>query len=315
VEAFGLIQKQNSTARHRWWTYQRERFPVFAHGALIAAFSFSAVSYSALLRGATRYPAWNSAGAAFITSFLFFLQLRIADEFKDAEEDARYRPYRPVPRGLVTLRELGMVGTVGASIQLILAMTLAPALVLWLAFVWLYLGLMSKEFFAREWLKSRPGAYLWTHMLIMPLIDFYATACDWTMSANSPPAGLAWFLGVSLGNGLVIEIGRKLRAPEEEERGVPTYTALWGRRNAVLAWIGAMGLTVICAIFAAHKIKFAAPTTLLMTAMICPAVVIALRFLRRPVKEQARWFELMSGVWTLFVYLGLGVAPLLCPLR
>ena len=33
----------------RWWTYQRERFPVFAHGSLIAAFSFSAVSYSASL--------------------------------------------------------------------------------------------------------------------------------------------------------------------------------------------------------------------------------------------------------------------------
>src|SRR5262245_11209983 len=56
VEAFSLLQKQKSTARHRWWTYQRERFPIFAHGALITAFSFSAVSYSALLRGATRYP-------------------------------------------------------------------------------------------------------------------------------------------------------------------------------------------------------------------------------------------------------------------
>src|SRR5262245_22303104 len=125
VEAFSLLQKQKSTARHRWWTYQRERFPVFAHGALIAAFSFSAVSYSALLRGATCYPALNAAGTAFITSFLFFLQLRIADEFKDAEEDARYRPYRPVPRGLVTLRELGAVGSIGAFIQLTLAMTLA----------------------------------------------------------------------------------------------------------------------------------------------------------------------------------------------
>ncbi|MGH9766365.1 MAG: UbiA family prenyltransferase, partial [Blastocatellia bacterium] len=160
--AHGLTKAREMPAQRRWWTYQRERFPVFAHGALIAAFSFSAVSYSALLRGASRFPAAGAVGAAFITSFIFFLQLRIADEFKDAEEDARYRPYRPVPRGLITLRELGVAGALGASIQLGLALALAPALALWLAMVWLYLGLMSKEFFAREWLKARPITYLWT---------------------------------------------------------------------------------------------------------------------------------------------------------
>ena len=55
---------------------------------------------------------------AFATAFLFFLQLRIADEFKDFEEDSRYRPYRPVPRGLVRLRELGWLGAAAACLQL-----------------------------------------------------------------------------------------------------------------------------------------------------------------------------------------------------
>jgi hypothetical protein len=36
--------------------YQRERFPVFAHAPLIAAFSLSAVSYSGLIRGARGLP-------------------------------------------------------------------------------------------------------------------------------------------------------------------------------------------------------------------------------------------------------------------
>ena len=36
---------------NRWWVYQRERFPVLVHGALIGAFSLSAVCCSALLRG------------------------------------------------------------------------------------------------------------------------------------------------------------------------------------------------------------------------------------------------------------------------
>ena len=54
----------------RWWTYQKERFPVFAHGPLILAFSMSAMSYSALLRGETALrPA--AALVAFVTAFLF----------------------------------------------------------------------------------------------------------------------------------------------------------------------------------------------------------------------------------------------------
>src|SRR6266576_2963318 len=98
----------------RWWVYQRERFPVVAHGVLIAAFSSSAVSYSALLRG--QRPRMASIGVAFVTCFLFFLQLRIADEFKDFEEDCRWRPYRPVPRGLIRLEELGVVLRIAAPI-------------------------------------------------------------------------------------------------------------------------------------------------------------------------------------------------------
>src|SRR5207248_2175394 len=102
----------------RWWTYQRERFPVVAHGILIAAFSSSAVCFSTLLRGRTTPPQLLALIVAFGTAFLFFLQLRIADEFKDCEEDSRYRPYRAVPRGLVSLRELAVLGVAAAAVQL-----------------------------------------------------------------------------------------------------------------------------------------------------------------------------------------------------
>ena len=92
----------------RWWVYQAKRFPVGPHGLLIAAFSLSAITFSTLLRGDVSLPHPLVALVGSTSAFLFFLQLRIADEFKDAGEDARYRPYRPVPRGLVSLRELAM---------------------------------------------------------------------------------------------------------------------------------------------------------------------------------------------------------------
>lgn len=296
---------------NKWWSYQRERFPLFAHAPLVAAFSFSAISYSSFLRGDKNWPDAKAAVVAFVTALLFFLQLRIADEFKDFEEDACYRPYRPVPRGLVKLRELGCIGLLSALTQLVLALCLHPKLALLLLLPWTYLALMSHEFFVRDWLKARPLTYLWTHLLILPLVDFYATGCDWLAAGQAQPTGLHWFLLASFTNGIVIEIGRKLRAPEAEEEGVQTYTALWGRNNAVLGWLAAMTTTAIFAGLAAGKIAFVTPVVSLLGLLLSLALLTGIRFLRRPEINRAKWFEAVSGVWTLGLYLSLGAIPML----
>lgn len=291
----------------RWWTYQKERFPIFAHGALILAFSSCAVSYSALLLGAET-PSWPPYLVAFATCFLFFLQLRIADEFKDREEDARYRPYRPVPRGLVTLRELGVVFALAALVQLGLALWFFPPLTIVLAAAWTYLALMSVEFFARDWLKARPVTYLWTHMLMMPIVDFYATACHWLPSGEKPILGLAFFLAASFTNGVVIEVGRKLRQPADEEEGVETYSALWGRRRAGLVWWSMLLVTLLFATLAAREIGFLLPVLATLLAFLVAAALLLRRYVagRLPGKV----LENLSGLWTLALYLSLGVIPL-----
>ncbi len=300
---------------NRWWVYQKERFPILAHSPLIAAFSFSAISYSSLLRGRVALPEIFPTLVAFLSAFLSFLQLRLADEFKDFDEDCRFRPYRPVPRGLVTLRELGWVWAGSAAAQLVLALWLKPRLALLLVIVWLYLGLMSKEFFLREQLKRRPFTYMWTHMLIMPLIDFYTTACDWMVAGVRPPKGLIWFLLVSFFNGMVVEIGRKIRAPQDEEQGVETYSFLWGRRNAILAWMAALGSTAVFAGLAAERIGFGGPVLWLLVALLLGATLLGSNFLRDPAKGRGRRIEAMSGAWSLLMYLSLGAVPLLYLVR
>ena len=156
----------------RWWIYQRERFPLLAHGLLIAVFSASAVSFSRLLRGATDLPTWPSLLVAGLTSLGIFLQLRIADEFKDFDEDSRYRPYRPVPRGLVQLRELGWIGAFTALLQLGLALWWSARLVPLLLVTWAYLALMT----LRPGLDSRTTH----HLPVDPHVDPAANGfiCD-----------------------------------------------------------------------------------------------------------------------------------------
>jgi 4-hydroxybenzoate polyprenyltransferase len=290
----------------RWWTYQKERFPILQHGLLVMAFSSSAVSFSSLLSEIV--PSWQTFIVAFITVFLFFLQLRIADEFKDAEEDAKYRPYRPVPRGLVSLRELGYVFVAAALIQLGLTLCLDFRLLYVLILTWSYLALMSVEFFAREWLKTRHITYLWTHMMIMPLVDLFATSCLW-LPANIIPnkLGLSFFLIASFFNGIIIEIGRKLRQPSGEEEGVPTYSKLWGLRRASIVWTSCMFLTATFAVLAASHIGF----MLEVSFLLIPILIWAFMTARNFHKTSSKHFELISGIWTLVLYLSLGLIPLI----
>lgn len=299
---------------HRLWIYQRERFPLFGHGPLILCFSLSAMAFSALLHGDVAGlladpRRWLAAATAFFTCLIFFLQLRIADEFKDYEEDCEFRPYRAVPRGLISLRLLAVIFLLGAAIQLGLALWLAPRLVIVLAIAWAYLALMSREFFAREWLKARPITYLWTHMLIMPLVDLYATACHWLVRDFPVSPGLKWFLAASFFNGLVIEVGRKLRAAEDEETGVPTYTKLWGLLRAPWIWWGMLAITAVTATLAAGEIGFLLPVALVAALAVILAAALARGFRHRPAPGTGKSFELFAGLWTITLYLALGIIP------
>lgn len=294
----------------RWWIYQRERFPLASHAPVIAAFSFCMVSYSSLVRAELRMPASGELLVASATAFIFFLQMRIADEYKDREIDALFRPYRPVPRGLISLRELGALGISGGGLQLLLAFWLSPALLPFLLGTWLYLGLMTGEFFVGRWLRAHPLVYMCTHMFILPLIDFYGTACNWRAEGAAAPAALIFLLCVSLCNGFVLEIGRKIRSPRDEESGVETYSALWGRKRAVCAWYGALLATALCAWLAASRIGFALPEATGFLVLLAGAALIAARFLRRPLAGRGKQIETFSGVWTLLVYVSLGALPL-----
>lgn len=294
---------------NRWWIYQKERFPLLAHGPLIAAFSACAVSFSSLLRGAPP-PDVKMFITAFGVCLLMFLQLRIADEFKDASEDARWRPYRPVPRGLVRLSELRVVFILAGLLQTALVLALDARLFLVLGVAWLYLGLMCVEFFCRDWLKKRPVVYLVSHMGIMPLVDFFGTACEWLPRAGAAPAGLGWFLTASFCNGIVIETGRKLRQPADEEVGVETYSALWGKSRGAGVWLAAMGCTMLCAVMAARAIGFTLPLVIALAAVMALALAMLPSYLRGNLPGKK--IEALSGLWTLTLYLMLGLVPLLC---
>jgi 4-hydroxybenzoate polyprenyltransferase len=145
-------------------------------------------------------------------------------------------------------------------------------------------------------------------MGIMPLVDFFGTACEWLPRGSSAPAGLGWFLAASFFNGIVIEIGRKLRQPADEENGVETYSRLWGKPVASNVWLGSLAATLVCAVAAAQEIDFMVPVSLALAPIALFALALKPAYLREALAGKR--IEMISAVWTLTLYLMLGLVPL-----
>lgn len=238
--------------------------------------------------------------------------LRIADEYKDFEEDSKYRPYRPVPRGLVKREELGKIGFVLGVGQFVICGLYEPKLLILLVVLWIYYGCMCKEFFISNWLRKHMGWYMFSHMLIMPQLDFFATACEFFPRPGVQiGSALAWFIISSFFDGMVIEVGRKMRAEEDEEEGVETYSKLWGRKTSVGIWLGAMVISFASTFLALYQLGGAFPASITLGIAIIICIVGGIRYLKNPHGKNGSRLEVLSGIWTLVDYLSLGIIPLL----
>jgi hypothetical protein len=294
----------------RLWAYQRERFPLAAYVPLIGVSALAAAGYSSAARGRPGLPPWPVLAVGLGTALVFFFLLRVADEHKDADVDRRYRPELPVPRGLVSLAELRRAGAVLALAAAVANALVAPRLLLALVPAVAWAALMAREFFVAEWLRARPLAYLLSHMVVMPLLFAYLTGLDWLAAGADPPRGLALFLGLAFLNGILVEVGRKIRAPEAERVGVETYTTTWGMRAAPTAWLAALALAAVLGALAAPRAAAdEAAVALAVTGI--GAALPAVAFLRRPTPARGKQIEAASGLWTLASYLILALTPFL----
>jgi len=305
------IIENNFPFLKRLFIYQKERFPLLGHGLLVAAFSFSAISYSRICRGAEGFVSLKTfLVGAFTTVSLFFL-VRVFDEFKDKEEDALYRKYLPVPRGLMSLKELRVLGIITVALQLILNLVFFPKM-LFIYFVIIgYLCLMGKEFFISVWLKKHQFWYVTSHMFIIPLVDIYASGLDWLLNDVKAPAGLIFFFAVSYMNGIVLEIGRKIKPPGKEEDGVNSYTKMLGVNNAPLLWIGVLFITFCLAVFAAKYAGYGKTGLYVLSFFFIICSIPAISFLGKKNIKTAKSIELSSAFWTIAMYLSLGGFPML----
>ena len=290
------------------WTYQRERFPLAKTAPLLAVFSAASIAVSAEMAGRD-LPGWGAFLAGFVVALLIFFQMRVCDEWKDLEDDRRLRPDRPIPRGLISLREVLGLGLASLPVTALAAWLWHPPVLWLLALVWVWLAAMTFEFGVPEWLKARPVLYLVSHMAIMPLIDLLLTGMEWR-PAGAPAAGLALFLALSFVNGCVLEIGRKLWAPEAEIAGVDSYSSLWGPGRAALVWSVCVVLSFALLMGVALVTGAIWVTLALGGAMALVCLGAAAGYARAPSPAAQKRMDTLAGLWVFGCYALAGFAPL-----
>lgn len=290
------------------WTYQKERFPLAKTAPLLAMFSAASICVSAEL-AERPLPGWGAFLAGFIVAMMLFFQMRVCDEFKDLEDDRHYRPDRPIPRGLVSLRLILSLGAASMPIAAFAAWVWHPPVLWLLALVWLWLAAMTVEFGAPVWLKSRPVIYLLSHMAIMPLIDMFLTGLEWVPGGGAAD-GLWMFLALSFVNGCVLEIGRKLWAPSSEITGVETYSKIWGPTQAAVVWVMCVALSfaLLVGVGAATGVMWISLILGGAGAAIC--WVSAWQYTTAPTQKMEKRMDTIAGLWVFACYAIAGFAPI-----
>ena len=291
-----------------FWIYQKERFPLVKTAPLLAVFSAASISVSSVL-AERPLPAWGAYFVGFNVAMLLFFQMRVCDEYKDLDDDKRYRPNRPIPRGLVSLKSILALGLVSLPLTVLAILFWHPPVLWILVAVWFWLFAMTFEFGVATWLKARPVLYLVSHMAIMPLIDLLLTGIEWVPGGGAA-AGLRMFLALSFVNGCVLEIGRKLWATENEIVGVDTYSRLWGPKTASGVWIMCVLLSwlLLLGVGAATGVFWWSVTLGGAGAMMC--ILAARAYSQSPTESAEKRMDKAAGLWVFACYAIAGFAPI-----
>jgi 4-hydroxybenzoate polyprenyltransferase len=217
----------------RWLAYFNERFPILAHGVLIASFysSNQFLAHALTQPGTPMRWDWTSL-AGYLTLLCFFLHLRVFDDCKDYQDDCDNFPERILQRGVIGLNELGWLGVVAIVAEFLLAGARGPGASIALVAAFAYSLLMFKEFFAGHWLKGHFLIYASSHMLIMPLLAVVVFSFATGQYPWQAPLWFWLYSFVGFFVGFNWEISRKIRAPGDERQGIDSYTKIFGSYGA-----------------------------------------------------------------------------------
>lgn len=270
----------------KWYTYQKERFPVLVYGLYILCLTVATFFYNTKMLELE-----SSVGifiVMFVVAFLQFLMVRIIDEFKDYDEDKKYRPYRPVPRGLIKLQELRVLFVICVLIQLILTLIVNPFSFIFLIVLWIVFILMTKGFFIKKVLDKHILLEVAFDEIMLPVMIIYLA------SFIKIDMSILWrLLLLTYVVSWIIEIARKVRCKKDEEKGVKTYTAVFGITKATILLSVLELLLTICRLIL-PGVPLMNWAQILLLVLFVGIIVVNVFFIQKKTRKFAKAVEYLA---------------------
>jgi len=219
----------------RFYTYQKERFPV----AVLFFTTLSVVlsSFIVVLEGKGNITGYiPEIVLAFLVCLLFTFHIRVLDEHKDFTHDNNYHKYRPIQRGLISLKELDNANLIGITIQIILVALYSLINLVYWAIAFSYSLLGKFDFFIKN-LRQHFIFYNLMNLMQMFFLQIFLYSLISHPILWHKPILYVHFVYFLL-NVLTLEVARKMKTKKDESRGKDTYTSRYGIKNACLMYTG-----------------------------------------------------------------------------
>lgn len=206
----------------RWSVFIKERFNPITNTPVILAYFASNVLFLFICYG--KSVAWFPLFSGFLLVWLIFFHMRLFDDIKDYETDRLYNKERPLPRGLITIKEYGAVTLICIILEIVIALWFGQEVFSTYTLVLSFTLLMRQEFFIGEWLRPRMELYAASHTLSaflmgVLIISLASGKMIWQMPISAVLFSLgSWFVFN------VFEFGRKTFSKEEEREGIDSYS-------------------------------------------------------------------------------------------
>ncbi len=172
-----------------------------------------------------------------ILYLLFFLYLRILDEFKDFRYDKTHHKDRPLQRGLVSKKDLLILLFV-TFLSMVACVFFLGGIWVFAVFVFLYTLCMFKEFFCHDWLKKHIVIYLVSHEIVFVPLWIYIFSVVMGGYQFILDASHVFLLIYMILPVVIMEIGRKMvhRVSHKGIQTSDTYAYEWGEGQAIFVF-------------------------------------------------------------------------------
>lgn len=202
--------------------FTNERFDPATHIIMIALF----VLFHLAMGGAIGLFGNPKSLWGLIFCLSFFFKLRLYDELKDYKTDLINNPMRPLPRGLLTLKDVRLAIVATFALEFLLTINETGYTKIFTLIAWFYSLLMYKEFFLSKFLEDKLTTYALTHTFVVFFLSLRTFSVFTDTPLNFWQSSLSCYFCFN-----VFEFGRKTFTLTEEKK-VQTYSNIFGKTGA-----------------------------------------------------------------------------------